>query len=193
MRTIPLHLICLLTAVLLLGGCSSVQLQDTWRSSSAAAGSPLKKLLVVNLNLDQNVRKMYEDIVAGEMTDNRILAVAGHKYLIYKEKYNREDVKSAVKESGCDAVLTIRGLTSGNQQLSQQGQGSVLYGEGFIPSSWDDVKIATLQINLYHVETSQLVWSATVKATNDDNKFIESRDMGQLLIKLLRRDGMVQR
>ena len=192
MRTIPLHLICLLITMLLLAGCSTVQVQETWRSSSATAGIPLKKLLIVNLNLDENVRKMYEDVVAGELTDSKIQAVAAHKYIIFKEKYNKEDTRSAVSKSDCDAVLTIKGMTAGNQQLSQQGQGSVLYGEGFIPSSWDDVKIATLQLNLYNTVSHQLVWSVTVKATNDDNKFIESRDMGKLLVKLLRRDGMVQ-
>jgi hypothetical protein len=191
MRTILVYFLSLILAAALLGGCSSTQVLETWRSSSVTAGSQHKKLLIVNLNLDENVRKMYENVVAGEMTDSKIVAVAGHTYLPFKEKYSKEDTQTAVRESGCDAVLTIRGLTSGNQQLSQQGQGSVLYGEGFIPSSWDDVKIAKLQINLYHVETKQLVWSATVKATNDDNKFIESRDMGKLLVKLLRRDGMI--
>jgi len=191
MRKPFVYLICFIFTATLLAGCSTVKVQETWYSSSASAAKPIKKLLVVNLNLDENVRKMYEDIVAGEMTDNKILAVAGHKYVTIKENYNKEDIKSAVINSGCDAVLTTRGLTAGNQQLSQQGQGNVLYGEGFIPSSWDDTKIATLQVNIYHVETGQLIWSATIKASNDDNKFIESRDMGLLLVKLLRRDGLV--
>jgi uncharacterized protein YcfL len=192
MKTILVYVLHLVLAAVLLSGCSSTQVLETWHSSTVTADNQYKKLLIVNLNLDENVRKMYENVVTGEMTDKKIVAVASHKYLPFKEKYNMEDAKSAVRESGCDAVLTIRGLTSGNQQLSQQGQGSVLYGEGFIPSSWDDVKIAKLQLSLYHVETKQLVWSATVKATNDDNKFIQSRDLGKLLIKLLRQDGMVQ-
>ncbi len=192
MRIMPLSIaFCLLSALLALGGCSSVQVLESWRSSSAAAAAPHKKLLVINLNLDQNVRKMYEDIVAGEMNDSGIVALAGHKYVTPVVNYKKDDIRQAVRLSGCDAVLTIRGVTSGNQQLSQQGQGNVLYGEGLIPSSWDDTMIATLQTNLFHAETGQLVWSATVKASNDDNKFIESRDMGELLIRLLRRDGMV--
>jgi|APHig6443717497_1056834.scaffolds.fasta_scaffold179368_2 hypothetical protein len=192
MRTIPLPVICLFFVALFLGGCSSVQVIETWRSSSATSTSQHKKLLIVNLNLDENVRKMYENIVAGEMKDNTIQAVAGHTYVTIKENYKKEDIQTAVRRSGCDAVLTIRGLTSGNQQLHQQGQGSVLYAEGLIPSSWDDTRIATVQVNLYDEATERLIWSATVKASNDDNKFIESRDMGNLLVKLLRQDGMVQ-
>lgn len=191
MRAMSFPLICLLFSVLLLGGCSSVQVLETWHSSSATAGAPQKKLLVINLNLDQNVREMYENVVAGEMKDSNIAAVAGHTFVRVKENYTKADIAAAVKKSGCDAVLTIRGLTTGNQQLSQQGQGNVLYAEGFIPSSWDDVMTATQQISLFHAETGQLLWSATVKAANDDNKFIESRDMGELLINLLRRDGMI--
>lgn len=191
MRRMPVHLLCLLLTLLISAGCSSIQAQETWHSSSGNATGPLKKLLIVNLSLDENIRKMFEDIVAGEMKDNNIVAVAGHKFVTLKENYKKEDIQTAVRMSGCDAVLTIRGVSSGNQQLSQQGQGSVLYSEGFLPSSWDDTKIATLQVNLYNEKTERLVWSATVKSSNDDNKFIESSDMGELLIKLLRRDGMI--
>lgn len=191
MRSMPLHVLCLLLILLIPAGCSSVQVQDTWHSSAITTATPLKKLLIVNLSLDENVRKMFEDIIVGEMKDRSIVAMAGHKIVTNKENYKKEDIQTAVRMSGCDAVLTIRGLSSGNQQLSQQGQGSVLYSEGFLPSSWDDTKIATLQANLYHEATERLVWSATFKASNDDNKFIESRDMGELLIKLLRRDGII--
>ena len=192
MQTKTLYLICLIAALLCLGGCSSVQVLETWKSSAVTAARPHTKLLIVSLHLDQNIRRMYEDIVAGEMNDSGIQAVAGHKYVtLTRDNYKKEDIQAAVRASGCDAVLTTRGLTTGNQQLSQQGQGNVLYASGLIPSSWDDIMTATLQANLFHAETGQLVWSATVKATNDDNKFIESRDMGLLLIKLLRRDGLV--
>lgn len=187
-----LFLLCLcLSATLLAGGCSTVTIQESWRSSAAAAATPHKKLLIVNLNLDQQVRAMSENIVAGEMRDNGITAVAGHSYVSIGEQYTREEVQTAVKRSGCDGILTIRGITTGNQQLFQQGQGAVLYSEGLLPSSWDDRQTATLQINLYHAESGQLIWTATVKATDDDNKFIESRDLGYLLVKRLRQDGMV--
>lgn len=190
MQNLLVHAICLLLATTLLGGCSSLQVQETWRSSSVTAENKFRKVLVVNINLDENVRTMYEDIVAAEMKDSGLDAVAGHKHVTITEKYKRSDIAAAVKATGCDAVLTTRELHVGNQQVSQEGQGSVLYGEGLLPSSWD-LMVASLQINLYSAVTEQLVWSATIKTSNDDNKFILSRDMGQLLIKLLRRDGMI--
>ncbi|NJD36899.1 MAG: hypothetical protein FIA89_01035 [Geobacter sp.] len=187
-----LFLLCLcLSATLLAGGCSTVTIQESWRSSAAAAATPHQKLLIVNLNLDQQVRTMSENIVAGEMRDSGIAAVAGHSYVSISDQYSREELQAAVKKSGSDAILTIRGISTGNQNLHQQGQGAVLYSEGLLPSSWDDRQIATLQVNLYHAANGQLLWTATVKASDDDNKFIESRDLGYLLVKRLRQDGMV--
>lgn len=192
MPGIFLSLLCLcLSATLFLGGCSTVQVQESWCSSAAATATPHKKLLIVNLNLDQQVRSMSENIVAGEMRDNGIDAIAGHSYVSIREQYTREELQTAVRKSGCDGILTIRGITTGNQQLHQQGQGAVLYSEGLLPSSWDDRQTATLQVNLYHAANGQLLWTATVKATDDDNKFIESHDLGYLLVKRLRQDGMV--
>ena len=190
MIKVSIKIICLFAGILLLAGCSSVTVLETWHNSSAVEIQH-KKLLVINLNLDENVRKMYEDVVSGEMTDSGIMAVAGHSYLNRGENYTKDNIRNAVTKSGCDAVLTIRGLTTGNQQIHQQGQGNVLYGEGLIPSSWDDTLIATLQVNLYNSEQELLVWSSRIKARDDDNKFIESRDIGKLLIRLLKRDGMV--
>lgn len=191
-KSLSLLCLCLSATLLLLGGCSTVQIQESWRSSAAAATTPHKNLLIVNLNLDQQVRSMSENIIAGEMRDNGIDAVAGHTYVAIREQYSREELQTAVRKSGCDGILTIRGITTGNQQLYQQGQGTVLYSEGLLPSSWDDRQTATLQVNLYHAESGQLVWTATVRASDDDNKFIESRDLGYLLVKRLRQDGMVQ-
>ncbi len=190
MRQFTLYILCIAISLTMLVGCSSVKTLETWRSSSLPAVAEYKKLLIVNINLDENVRKMFEDIVTAEMNESRIKAVAGHTYVAISGAYKRNDIAAAVKETGSDAVLMIRELNTGNQQLSQQGQGSVLYGEGFLPSSWD-LMIATLQVSLYSAESEQMVWSATVKTSNDDNKYILSRDMGQLLIKLLRNDKMV--
>lgn len=189
-KSLLLLCFCLSVPLLLLGGCSTVQIQESWRSS--AATTPHQKLLIVNLNLDQQVRTMSENTISGEMRDNGIDAVSGHSYGVIREQYSREELQTAVKKSGCDGILTIRGITTGNQQLYQQGQGTVLYSEGLLPSSWDDRQTATLQVNLYHAESGQLVWTATVRASDDDNKFIESRDLGYLLVKRLRQDGMVQ-
>ncbi len=190
MRQSTFYILYIAISLIMLVGCSSVQTLETWRSSSLLPGTEFKKLLIVNINLDENVRKMFEDIVTAEMEESHIMAVAGHKHVAISGAYKRDDIAVAVNETGCDAVLTIRELTEGNQQISQQGQGSVLYGEGFLPSSWN-LMIATLQANLYSTETEQLIWSSTIKTSDDDNKYIVSRDTGQLLIKLLRRDKMI--
>ncbi len=173
-----------------MAGCSSVQVLETWKGSTVTAAKPFSKVLVVNVNLDENVRKMYEDIVVGEMGDSKISAVAGHKHVKIKDNYKRSEIAAAVRETGSDAVMIIRNIETGNQKISQQGQGSVLYGEGFLPSSWDMME-ATMQVNLYSTATEQLVWSATFKATDADHKFDLSRDMGLLIIKLLRNDGLL--
>jgi len=176
--------------MLILTGCSSLTVQETWKSSSITAAKPFKKVLVININLDENVRKMYEDVVAAELGDNGVKAVAGHSHVKITKNYTHEDVKTAATRTGCDAVLTTRGLESGNQKLSQKGEGSVAPGEGWLPSSWDPM-IATMQVSLYGIETNQLVWSATIKTSDADNKFHVSRDMGNTIFKLLREAGLL--
>lgn len=190
MKSINIKLLLLLAAMLILSGCSTVKVMETWKGSSLTSVKPFKKVLVVNINLDENVRKMYEDVVAAEMRDKGITAIPGHKYVKITKNYNRKDIQAAVEKTGADAVLITRYIDTGDQKVSQQGQGSVLYGEGYLPSSWD-VMIATMQVNLYSTASEQLVWSARIKTSDADNKFHVSRDMGNLLTDLLKKDGLL--
>jgi hypothetical protein len=179
---------CCLAAVVLLGGCSSLKVTETWRSS-AGPGHTYQKLMIIAIGRDETVRTLFENIVVDEMEQQHIRAVASHTLVKVVDKATREDIVAAVRAAGCDAVLTTRPVSVGDDTVTQQGRGSVVYGAGS-PASADYLR-ATLQTNLYDAATTELVWSATVKTFDADNRARVSRDLGLFFIERLRRDGLL--
>jgi co-chaperonin GroES (HSP10) len=187
-------LCCCLAAVIMLlsvGGCSSLKVVETW-SKPAAQGHRYQKILILGIARDENIRKMFEDIVVAELRRNQVNAVAGYTIIpeLNPDKTTRAEVVAVVRTSGCDAVLTTRPLSVGDSSVTQQGQGGYVYGANPMASHYGFLQ-ARLQTILYDSVTEEVVWSSTVKTADADNKARVSRDLGRFFFESLRLNGMI--
>ena len=195
---IPGWFACLgLAAVLLLAGCSSLKVLESWQSP-AKTNAPYQTLLIVGIANDRNVRTLFENIVADELSRTGVTAVASHNYVTKDlDKAHQDDIVAAVKKIGADAVITARPVAIGDTTVTQQGvpTGGVYgtTGNGFytLPGTDTFFKV-TLQTNLYDTKTTQLVWSATISTYDADNKVRVCRELGRLFAERLRRDGLLK-
>lgn len=183
---------CLAVITLLIsGGCSSINVSETWHKP-AAQGHRYQKVLILGVARDENMRGTFENLVADELSKRQVLAVAANTIIpvLNMDKTTRADIVAAVKASGCDAVLTTRAMKVGESVVSQGGQSAYIYGANALSSHYD-FKKATLQISMFDVATETLVWSATVTTSDGDATAKVSRDLGKFFFESLRRDGLL--
>lgn len=179
---------------LLLGGCSSLTVVETWHNQNGPERH-YRKLMILGIGQDENRRRLFENIVVDEMGHLGVMAVASHPYVKDLEKANRDDVVAAVRASGADGVLTARPLSVGDKTVTQKGAPGGVYGTaagGFSalkPAS--GYLLATLQTNLYDAASAELVWTATVKTFDAAREARVSRELAQFFVERLRKDGFL--
>ena len=184
----------LVVGSLVLGGCSSLSVKETWHKTSGP-GHQYKKLMILAIANDENRRKMFENIVVDELGRLGVSAVASHTQVKDLEKAKRDDIVAAVQETGADGVITARPVSVGDTAVTQQGVagpafGTTANGYYFAPGSKDFLK-AMLQTNLYDSKTAELVWTATIDTFDADRLARVSRDLAKLLAERLRQDGFL--
>jgi len=175
-------------ALMIAGGCSSLKVVESWHKP-VAQSHHYKKIMILGIGRDENMRKMFENIVVGELHRNHVVAVAGHKFIPDMQKTSHEAIVTAVKAAGCDAVLTTRPQSVGSPTVTQGGVAGSIYGAGS-RNTYDFVK-ATLQASLYDAATEELVWSSTIKTFDADREARVSRDLAAFFFEELRRDGFL--
>jgi len=186
---------CLLTLGLMLSGCSSIKVVETWKNPSSS-GHRYQKLMIVGIAHDENLRSMAENILVDELRRNGVTAIASHKIVKDIDNAKREDILAAVSSSGADAVLSIRAISKGDTTVTQDGQSGNIYGTatnvgGGIIASAKDYALATLQTNLYDSKSTGLVWSATIKTFDAKEVARVSRELARFFFENLRRDGLL--
>ena len=190
-----LFVYCMLSASLLLSGCSSIKVVETWKNPPSS-GHRYQKLLIVGVAHDENLRMMAENILVDELGRSGVTAVASHTLVKDIDNAKREDIVAAVRSAGADAVLSIRAVSRGDSRVTQGGQSGGIYGTatntgGVNLQAATTYSLATLQSNLYDSATAELVWSATIKTYDADRVARVSRDLARFFLESLRRDGFL--
>jgi hypothetical protein len=195
-QSAKLFIFCLLAACLvLLNGCSSIKVVETW-NKPPVSGHRYTKLMIVGIAHDENLREMAENILVDEMGRSGVTAVASHTLVKEIDNAKREDVVAAVRSVGADAVLTIRAVAKGDTTVTQGGQSGGIYGTamndgGVVLQPATTYSLATLQSNLFDVATAEVVWSATIKTYDADRVARVSRDLARFFLENLRKDGFL--
>jgi hypothetical protein len=186
----------LLSACLvLLCGCSSIKVIETW-NNPAKSGPHYQKLMIVGIGHDESIRAVAENILVEELRRGGVSAVASHTLVKEIDNAKRDDIVAAVRSTGADAVLTIRPIAKGNTNVTQGGQSQGIYGTAtnvggtFVPAA-KTYSDATLQATLYDSASTELVWSATIATYDADRPTRVSRDLAHFFLKSLRRDGFL--
>jgi hypothetical protein len=174
--------------LLFTGGCSSLKVVESWHKPAAEARR-YQKIMILGVNRDENLRRLFENIVVGELDRHGVVAIAGHTSIPDMGKTNLEAISAAVRAAGCDAVLTTRPLSVGDSKVTQGGEKGSIYGAG--ARNTYDFLSATLQTSLYDSATQEMVWSATVTTFDADREVRVSRELATFFFENLRRDGFL--
>jgi len=198
MKLNPLHFLarlffsCLPVVCLLLSGCSSIKVVESW-SNPPFKDHRYHKLMIVGIAHDENLRAMAENILVDELRRGRVTAVASHTIVKDIDNAKRDDIVAAVRSTGADAVLSIR-AARGDSKVTQDGQSGGVYGTvtnvgGALLPGAKSYSLATLQTSLYDSATAELVWSSTIKTYDAEDVARVSRDLARFFLESVRKEG----
>ena len=194
MKTRPFAAMLFAGLALILSACASTILDMTWRDPTYA-GRPFTKVLVVGSTDNPDNRRIFEDIVVGELKSRGVEAVASYALIANESDVKRDKVVEAVKTSGADSVLSTRlvGIETKTAVVPGQSPGAgdvdlYRYYSPLEPQTTirQDYQIANLESNLFDAKTGKMVWWGRSQTFPTTNIGRISRELGQNVIKALK-------
>jgi hypothetical protein len=205
------QLVLVVGAMLLLTGCATTSMVDTWRDPNYK-GKAFRNFLVVGITKDPGVRRIFEDIFTAELRNCGLKATASYSVTPQDQPVTRELLTEAVKKTGADAVVTTR-IVNIQQQTSVTPGYVETYGAGAYPYPYlypqrdlysyygatqviqpptvQTYEVATLETVLFDVADASMVWSGTSTTFETKQTVTVSKDLSKLIIQNLIKAGLM--
>lgn len=203
----PKAILAISTAALALviAGCgSSTSLVNMWKDPNAPA--PMRNVLVIAVQRDQAMRRIWEDGFTNELKEHRVSAVPSYQ-LFPGDLPDTQHVIESVRSQGFDAVLITHGL--GTETNSRYVPGYVTTAPAMGYDAWYGVYY-TYYRHIYepgYVETqrvvrcetdvwmtgpqSRLVWTGTTESIDPSSSVSVNRHISDKIVPELVRIGVL--
>jgi len=197
-------------ALLAISGCASVSLQSSWKAPDLKP-KQYRKLLVVGLSEKPQMRQIFEEVFVGEMSKKGAAGIASYTVTGLDAKATKASLEDAVKKSGADGVVITR--LSDTKSHKDRRTGFVLTERGTYTDYNDDYGFyganvsymnfvhqpvdvttsteASIETTLFDAGTGNMVWSAKSNAVNPEGIINISKDVADIVIKTMSRDGLL--
>jgi hypothetical protein len=184
----------------LLGGCASTALRDSWRDPQWSGGT-LKSVLVIGVARSQGNRRIFEDGFAQALRAQGVGGSASYPILPEEGAIPNARIKEAVIRVSADSVLITRVLRV--QRNVQVNPGYVVpgYAGGFygwysgtwvtVPPSIDQYEVLTIESTLWDMRTERAVWSGTGESTDVKDVTTLTRELASVLIAKMKEDRVL--
>ena len=203
--------IAIILSSMLLAGCASTSLKQTWKSSTSHAG-PVKKIAVIAVAERGLVRQGFENRFVRDFSAQGQEAMVTHNLLDLPEiKANKEAAAARALAAGADTVLIVRLVDKVSYERSTQALyvGATTGFDDSIYSWYDYYTVAYtdmssvwssttqkvyLDCSLYDLNGGGRLWSALTLTTSkeDADRLAEADVLVNVVVKAMRKDGMVR-
>jgi hypothetical protein len=201
----------LLLITILLSGCESTQkVIGFWADPEAASMGPYKKVFVIVLSPNQDANYFLETEIGNTLSSRGYQVVrfndAFPPNFEFTESFKREQFAAAIKETGCDAVLTLALLDSKTVETYHPGTSYYPVSYGYYgsyynyysyyypvvstPGYYSVDKTFYLETNAYDLASDKLLWSVQSEAKNPANLEDGFRKYSEMLTNYLKGKGL---
>jgi hypothetical protein len=206
-----LSLLCLF--VCMLSSCAPVSLGDSWRCPGEAGKRKYSTILVASMLSQYKDRQKCEENIAFRLQRRGIVTYTGCELFPGAGRPTWQFLAEAVKASGADCVLTIQAIPSrmAAGEESNQWIGRVsLYPDDWLPEmfpKWNlyshfgytsfyeptlnDSNHLFVQVNLFDVESRQLIWAGKIETNIYGSLPTGSGEVAKLLIESLAQADLI--
>lgn len=188
----PLRPLAITLALLLsasaIGNCKSTKLVASVKSPTYA-GQRFKKVLVIGMSDNPEIRSDFEDAMAARLTRDGVHAVPGHNILLRPKsaKMDPDYLKAQIKEHNIDAVIVSRLVGVKSEVTYVPGQAytipypyynsfygyyGAIYPRVYSPDYLREDKTVRVETNLYGTSTpeGEFVWTGLSETFNPNPK-----------------------
>jgi hypothetical protein len=193
------RLIATALALLMLVGCASTTLRDSWLDPDFRDG-PFRKILVVAVHPNPTESRLFEDIFAQQVATTGAQAIPGWRAIAQDAKVEEQVWNAAVEASGADALVLVRLLRMDRRTSVTTAvvpAGPVWgYGWGYY-NAWVAVPevrqydIATVETRVFDVRSRKLVWSGMTETFEPTSVAKETPGFARVILTELARRGLV--
>jgi len=188
--------------------CTTASVEETWRSPEAPA-TVYRKLLVVGVANDVNVRRTFENIFVETLRKQGVDAVQSYTLLPDIKKADRTLLQEAARQAGTDAVVITRGVSRSERTNYQYGTGQlqqrtvvmqesgpnssttvVMSAVGIAPRE-TTFEQAFLQTNFFDAASANLLWSSLSNVSEADSRADAFWKLSDLLGKAMQKDRLI--
>jgi len=207
-------IVLLLLLALSMSGCGPTQkIIGSWADPEATSMGPYKKAFVIVLSQNKDANYYIESQMSNTLRSKGFQVVQCTELFppnfSLSQDFTREQLAEALKESGCDAVLTLALLDAKIVESyhpgtvyypmnygyygSYYGYYNYYYPQVYSPGYYSVDKTYYLETNLYDLASDKLLWSVQSEAKNPADLDAWFKDYAPLLMNHLKSKGLNQR
>ncbi|WP_300464657.1 hypothetical protein [Desulfobacula sp.] len=201
---VPLILVFL---ILMMMGCASTQLVQSWQAPSFG-DNPVEKILVLGVFENELNRRLYEDAVVKALEKENRLAITGYSHMTHVADYDeKEKIRTVVGKTNADAVMivTLVGVEKkerympsrvyyepvwrNNRELNNYYfvSGNLDYDPGYMVTD----TIVKLEIIVLSVKTEQMIWSGATRSVNPISGKKIAEEAAGLIVQDMKKAGFI--
>lgn len=194
------RLVVLIATVLVLTGCASTRVTETW-SRPGQSALDFEKVLVVAFAPTPDMRRMAENEIVD--TADEFPLVAAHTLFPPGEVKNRDAARARVLADGFDGAVTVHlvALEEQTHQVPIGGghddpfwgyYGNVwVAGRGLPPAEYRTTRTLILETRIYDLASGELLWSAQTETFNPQGVESAAHEVARAVVAELKRQKLV--
>ena len=194
--------LALFVMAVLLSGCASTRMVNSWRDSRYT-GPPLVKILVIGVTTQSGIRRTFEDVFAAQLGAHHVEGIQSYTLIPDDGEVPRERLAQAVQDAGADGVLVTRLVKVDRQTQYYPGSyvGPRFMGfYGFYSMAWSgfydppqiySYDVVTSETSLFEAKTNRLLWSGTSETFSPSDVKKDTEEFASLIVKTLAEQGLV--
>jgi hypothetical protein len=200
-RRSPKAALLILAGLVLVAGCATTRLVDTWKDP-AFTGPAFKKMLVVGVTNSDSNRRVFEDGFARALQAAGTAGAPSYPSIPQKGAITNVQLDEAVKATGADSVLVTRVLRVKRDVNVTPGYVSPgFYGRGWggyyggawaaMPPDVNVYDVLTIESTLFNARTDKPVWSGTNEVTDPRSVQAATEEIAKNLVTKMKADGVI--
>jgi hypothetical protein len=188
--------------VLLICGCASTRLVNTWKDPGFQA-APLTQILIIGVTKQPGIRRTFEDIFAQELRAYGVTPIQSYTVIAEDGEVPRERLQAAVEQSHADGLLITRLVRTDHQVQYYPGtyMGPPFLGfYGFYSSAWIGFydppqfyayDVVTSETTLFEAKANRLLWSGTSETFSPQDVRKDTQEFVSVIAKALAAAGLI--
>ena len=202
----------LLLLPLLLVACSRTTIDSAWKDP--AFQGKVRTVYVIGISKNDTNRRIFEDEFSRQLQQHGAVGIPSYNDLLAPADASKETVAELMRKNGADSVLMTRLLDKRTEQVVNPGRVSGYWSSGYPytpspyysnwggyydrryeliyePATVTRFVVATIEANLYELQSGKLIWSAQLETMLDGNRQKLIDGFATVVINDLRKRGLL--